>query len=722
MILKVTYRKKIYEKEFASISFVVMVNLRKRKLGGLVKKLKLTNIVISGVLALSVALGMVPMVNTVAYAATEEKLVAFGDSIPAGDALANPTTENFVALIDAREDIVAVNKGVSGQTSLELKNEITAGTHNAEITGANHITITIGGNDLMATLYALVADQYNEGKAEAEQISPEDVPVKMAAGDLGVMLTVLAIVNAGYVGDTAAAFKATSDSVCSNIQAIITHIKTINPDAKIYVTNQYNPYKDIVVMGANVGAFFDTGLKTDFNPSLAKLSESTGCTVVDIHTPFNNSTEKVTNAVVDASGNNFDFHPNAAGHRLYAATLNPFITVTPKSTETDIEEFTVSQQVGSSVIDVDGHTVALTVPYGTSVTSLVPTIVLSSGASVVPGSGSAQNFTNTVDYTVTAEDGVTTQVWKVTVTAEAPPEKVANPSFTPDGGNFETTQSVQIASSTTDADIYYTTNGTDPSPTNGTLYNKPFDVTESTTLKAIAVKADMTNSDVVTAVFTKTAPITTCVITFDANGGSGSQNPETATKGVSFDLPTTTTFTAPDGKQFKGWSLTNDGQIITSHAFVTDTTVYAVWEKKPPTIVDGANLTVVQGEKAEFKSDAEFSDYLNTGVTVNGVSQTVHTVGNDSSKASAIGGSTILTLSGEYTKSLPLGTHTISINSTNGSATTQFTVIAKEQSAVSQKTLPKTGDENTVLPYVIGALVSLGGIGCVVLRKKIQGR
>jgi hypothetical protein len=50
------------------------------------------------------------------------------------------------------------------------------------------------------------------------------------------------------------------------------------------------------------------------------------------------------------------------------------------------------------------------------VTALEPTITLSAGASVSPLSGVATDFTAAVDYTVTAEDGSTTQVWAVTVT------------------------------------------------------------------------------------------------------------------------------------------------------------------------------------------------------------------------------------------------------------------------------------------------------------------
>jgi hypothetical protein len=57
----------------------------------------------------------------------------------------------------------------------------------------------------------------------------------------------------------------------------------------------------------------------------------------------------------------------------------------------------------TGTVDENAHTVSLTVPYGTNVTALSPTISIT-GASVSPSSGSAQNFTSPVTYTVTASD------------------------------------------------------------------------------------------------------------------------------------------------------------------------------------------------------------------------------------------------------------------------------------------------------------------------------
>lgn len=69
------------------------------------------------------------------------------------------------------------------------------------------------------------------------------------------------------------------------------------------------------------------------------------------------------------------------------------------------------------VIDELARSVTFVLPAETDVTQLVPTIVVSEGATVSPASGVAQDFTNPVNYTVTAQNG-TTAVYTVSVIVE----------------------------------------------------------------------------------------------------------------------------------------------------------------------------------------------------------------------------------------------------------------------------------------------------------------
>lgn len=98
------------------------------------------------------------------------------------------------------------------------------------------------------------------------------------------------------------------------------------------------------------------------------------------------------------------------------------------STATDILTFTLADQTGAATINATNHTVAIEVDYTADITALAPTITLSHGATIIPASGTARDFTSPVPYTVTALDGTTTQAWVVTVTQEEEPAAPAGDS------------------------------------------------------------------------------------------------------------------------------------------------------------------------------------------------------------------------------------------------------------------------------------------------------
>ena len=82
------------------------------------------------------------------------------------------------------------------------------------------------------------------------------------------------------------------------------------------------------------------------------------------------------------------------------------------------------------VINETNHTIALTVPFGTSVAALVPTIAIT-GVSVNPPSGTAHDFTIIPQtYKVTAADN-STQDYAVTVTVDAPPPLIVSAAASP---------------------------------------------------------------------------------------------------------------------------------------------------------------------------------------------------------------------------------------------------------------------------------------------------
>ena len=88
------------------------------------------------------------------------------------------------------------------------------------------------------------------------------------------------------------------------------------------------------------------------------------------------------------------------------------------SSAKEILSFSIGDRVGV-ITDTD---ITVTMPFGSSVTDLSPTIVISDKASIDPASGDAQNFRSPLVYTVTAEDG-STKEYTVTVAVAASDSK-----------------------------------------------------------------------------------------------------------------------------------------------------------------------------------------------------------------------------------------------------------------------------------------------------------
>lgn len=84
-------------------------------------------------------------------------------------------------------------------------------------------------------------------------------------------------------------------------------------------------------------------------------------------------------------------------------------------TESDITSFTFDGISGSATIDEIGHTVTAEATAGVDISAIIPTIGISQGANVSPSSDVEQDFTSSVLYKVTSENG-TESDWDVSVT------------------------------------------------------------------------------------------------------------------------------------------------------------------------------------------------------------------------------------------------------------------------------------------------------------------
>ena len=123
----------------------------------------------------------------------------------------------------------------------------------------------------------------------------------------------------------------------------------------------------------------------------------------------------------------------------------------------------------------------------------------------------------------------------------------------------------------------------------GTEYpvNAPVTVTSDITVKALWKDAPPAPAEY--------------TVRFNANGGGGTMADVTGVSG-SYTLPSCG-FTEPEGKQFKGWSTSADGSVIsgTTYEVSSDTTFYAIWESKEYSII-------VTDGKATIGAGSEISE------------------------------------------------------------------------------------------------------------------
>lgn len=125
------------------------------------------------------------------------------------------------------------------------------------------------------------------------------------------------------------------------------------------------------------------------------------------------------------------------------------------------------------------------------------------------------------------------------VTKTSPSLKAATPTITA-GTTFTESQEVTISCTTEGAEIFYTTDGTAPSASNGTKYTGAFTITTTTTVKAIAIKSGYTNSDVVSATYTKKSTTPSNPGGSGGSGGGSSSGGSSSTSTPSIDGKETT--------------------------------------------------------------------------------------------------------------------------------------------------------------------------------------
>lgn len=248
----------------------------------------------------------------------QAQIIGLGDSISTGYGLADKSG-SFLSLIENTTGLTVSNAAVDGATSEVVLGRLATGNLDAQLAGADVVTLTIGGNDMMAVFYQMIADAYNA--ATGDSVTLLEVPVILTdptnEKNAAVTQAAMGILMGGY-DQVKPAFTAALSSIGENVKNIASYIKAKNPDITILVANQYNPYKWLSGVYSMVGVFFNQAV-LDLNSVLGAAESGAGTlyTVVDVYTAFAASEENLCNAT--SLPLNLDFHPNAKGHEVLAA-------------------------------------------------------------------------------------------------------------------------------------------------------------------------------------------------------------------------------------------------------------------------------------------------------------------------------------------------------------------------------------------------------------------
>ncbi len=280
--------------------------------------------------ALMLVFGIMPLSAGTVFAADGTlSYVALGDSISTGYGLSSKTEEGFTYLLANELGYDLTNLAVDGNTSAGILAQMQEDEVKAAVEDADLITITAGGNDLMALLYQAVG-------AKLGITDVTEVMAKLEAGDLTALQTAISLLdskNEDYIVETQA-FDAAVASIITSLNGVVAEIRKLNSDAQVIVATQYNPYVDFA--GASFQFIF---INIDLNPVYAGFEEGIavlndaikdnaqdgGYYVADVKAAFDaySGTEDLYNAQPPAgtTGANLDFHPTADGHEQIADAM-----------------------------------------------------------------------------------------------------------------------------------------------------------------------------------------------------------------------------------------------------------------------------------------------------------------------------------------------------------------------------------------------------------------
>lgn len=266
-----------------------------------------TRRIFSVLLALILAIGLIPAGAAAAPKPKPRCYVALGDSISIGTNVS--PAQSYPRLVNAQLNApLMLNFSRDGLNSDRLIHVMRNHYVMNSIRRANLITLTIGSNDVLGIFMDIIRKA--TGTTDWNVIMSDQIKLAQAVAALNSPSTVTRL-------------KKGIKTFRKNFPYIVSRITALNPKARFVVTTAYSPYHGIVIPTSQT-TYFDLGALSDqmigglnqVFSAMAKTKKGRKIVFVDLAEPFVVAPEGLNAKPLPMI--NLDPHPNAVGQQMIA--------------------------------------------------------------------------------------------------------------------------------------------------------------------------------------------------------------------------------------------------------------------------------------------------------------------------------------------------------------------------------------------------------------------
>lgn len=345
-----------------------------------------------------------------------QTLLALGDSIACGMSAA-PGSDyvhlfyNHLQTNPAYSQITLNNLAVSGDKSSDLLQRLQTAQYMTAVGNAKVITISIGGDNLLSPVIGSVCTAFGVNPVNNPNLTQELAAAMAANPNRNTILASLA--NSPTLSQ---ALQTGVSQFGTDFSEIIATVKTLSPQAQIYVLNLYDPFNE----QDPLYAVFDPLIR-GINQAIS-YSAAGGYKVADVYTMFRATPGAVNFNLATLQ---LDPHPTTAGHAAICQALldaesgQPAPTYTVTLSQTGTDTF-AAQTAGYSPVPAQSVTVTKT---GTGdITNLAAALSGTNPSSFTLGALGATTLNSTTTstaFTIKPNDGLSAGTYTATVTVTA---------------------------------------------------------------------------------------------------------------------------------------------------------------------------------------------------------------------------------------------------------------------------------------------------------------